>query len=72
MPEESISVAWAALAGEGIYVEPTSAIAWAARDRLGTNTSDKSIVVALSGSGLKLTDSDFAARGLAEPTRLRG
>jgi threonine synthase len=47
------------LAGLGIYVEPTSAVAPAGLDLLrarGRQGPDESVVIALTGSGLKATD----------------
>jgi threonine synthase len=54
--DAEIRDAWAALAGQGLYVEPTAAVAAALAERLAaeeTSEPDTITVVALTGSGLK-------------------
>lgn len=55
VPEASITAAHAGLAREGLYVEPTSAVCWAALEGgLVKDTEDpEDIVVPMCGSGLK-------------------
>jgi threonine synthase len=56
VPEEAIAGALTALGKRGLFVEPTSATALAALQRLiadGTITRDQTTVVVLTGSGLK-------------------
>ena len=56
VPEEAIAGALTALGKRGLFVEPTSATAMAALQRLiadGTITRDQTTVVVLTGSGLK-------------------
>jgi threonine synthase len=66
--EAEIWSAFETLAGRGLYVEPTSATAAAALDNLildGTIASSDSVLLYLTGSGLKSTDtiaSHFAGR----------
>ena len=50
--EEAISAARNALGARGLYVEPTSAVVWAALEPVLSNTSG-SIAFVLTGSGLK-------------------
>ena len=50
--EDSIRIARDALGAAGLYVEPTSAVVWAARDSVFERTSGE-IVMVLTGSGLK-------------------
>jgi threonine synthase len=57
--DDSLWAALRTLAGLGVYVEPTSAVAPAGLDLLrrdGGVQADESVVVALTGSGLKATD----------------
>jgi threonine synthase len=57
--EKEILEGWKELAGNGIYVEPTSAVVLKALDRLrqkGILNSLDSIVLVLTGIGLKATD----------------
>jgi threonine synthase len=56
--EEQIAVALRAAAHQGIYVEPTSAVAWAATQELinaGSIAPGERVVTLLSGNGLKAT-----------------
>jgi threonine synthase len=50
--EEPIRAARDALSASGLYVEPTSAVVWAARDSVLSETSGE-VVMMLTGSGLK-------------------
>ena len=57
--EKEIIEGWKDLARQGIYVEPTSAVVFKAIDRLsrkGLLNSQESIVLILTGIGLKATD----------------
>jgi threonine synthase len=54
--EDDIGAAWRLLATQGLYVEPTAAVAPAAAERIaarGDIGPDQATVVALTGSGLK-------------------
>jgi threonine synthase len=54
--DAEIRAAWAVLAGQGLYVEPTAAVAAALAERLAAaeaSEPDTVTVVALTGSGLK-------------------
>lgn len=54
--EDAIRRAWGRLAGQGLYVEPTGAVAAAALDRLTFEEGEDRLpttIVALTGSGLK-------------------
>jgi threonine synthase len=50
--EEEIRAAQAALAGQGLFVEPTGALSMAAWPRAVQDT-DRAVVLMLTGSGLK-------------------
>jgi len=66
--EEEIAAALAALARQGLYVEPTSAAAGAGLTRLlaaGTIAADQTTVLVLTGSGLKSGDRIGSLLGLA-------
>ncbi len=52
IPEEEILLGFQALAAMGIYIEPTSALGWAALVKL-IDKLPEPIVVVLTGSGLK-------------------
>jgi threonine synthase len=52
IPEEDILPACQALAQRGFYVEPTSALVWAAWERL-RGKIPQPVVLILTGSGLK-------------------
>lgn len=65
--EPAIRRGWATLARDGIYVEPTSAVVIAAMEQLqmgAPNFSQSNTVVVLSGSGLKLSDSQFVEEAM--------
>ncbi len=54
--DAQLLAASAKIGAEGFWIEPTSAVAVAALDLMladGTISSDQSVVVALTGSGLK-------------------
>ncbi|MEQ8395402.1 pyridoxal-phosphate dependent enzyme [Thalassobaculum sp.] len=59
VPEDAILPAMHALARQGFFVEPSSAVAGAGYEMLladGTITSDQETVIVLTGNGLKSTD----------------
>jgi len=53
IPDEQTLAARRRLAHQGFYVEPTSALAVAALDRLREQLADQTVVVVLTGSGFK-------------------
>ena len=53
VPDEQTLAARRRLAHQGFYVEPTSALAVAALDRLREQLADQTVVVVLTGSGFK-------------------
>jgi threonine synthase len=64
VPEAEIRAAWRLLARQGLYVEPTAAVAPAAAERIaarGAIKRDQTTVVVLTGSGLK------GVAGMLEP-----
>jgi threonine synthase len=52
--EDELLSAWQALAKMGFYVEPTSALVWAACDKLIDDLPEP-VVLVFSGSGLKFS-----------------
>ncbi len=51
--DSEITAARAELAGEGLYVEPTAAVCWAAVRRPGSDSEFGDVVVPLCGAGIK-------------------
>ncbi len=58
IPEERILPAAGELAHKGIYVEPTSALVWAAFKQLSGKIPEPAILI-LSGSGFKVQPNHF-------------